>query len=73
MKSITVYIDESLSTREVIKLKHDIMAIPHVTDVEHPRHDGHDFTIDYEAHESLPAALLKTLRDKGLHPDITSA
>lgn len=73
MNSITVYIDESLSTREIVKLKNDLLAIPHVTDVEHPRHDEHDLTIDYEAHESLPGLVLEKIRSQGLHPDITSA
>lgn len=73
MKSFTVYIDESLSSRDVVKLKHDIMAIPHVVDVEHPRHDKHDLTIDYEPYAGLPATVIKTLRSKGLHPDIISA
>ncbi len=73
MNSITVYIDESLTSREITKLKQDIMAIPHVTDVEHPLHDEHDLTIDYEPHATLPGLVLKTLRSRGLHPDITSA
>lgn len=73
MNSITVYIDESLTTREIVKLKRDLLAIPHVTDVEHPRHDKHDLTIDYEAHNSLPGLVLEKLRSQGLHPDITSA
>lgn len=73
MNSITVYINESLSTREIVKLKHEILAIPHVIDVEHPRHAPHDLTIDYEAHDSLPGLVLEKLRSKGLHPDITSA
>jgi len=73
MNSITVYINESLSTREMVKLKHEIKAIPHVIDVEHPRHDGHDLTIDYEAHTDLPGLVLDALKSRGLHPDITSA
>ena len=73
MNSITVYLDESLSSRDMVKLKRDIMALPHVADVEHPRHDSHDLTIDYEAHSDMPGMVLKELRSKGLHPDITSA
>lgn len=73
MNSITVYINESLTTREIVKLKHEILAIPHVKDVEHPRHDEHDLTIDYEPHTNLPGLILQTLRSRGLHPDITSA
>ena len=73
MHSITIYIDECLSTRDIVKLKHEILAIPHVTDVEHPRHAPHDLTIDYEAHTSLPGLVLERIRSQGLHPDITSA
>ena len=73
MHGITIYIDECLTTREIVRLKHEILAIPHVTDVEHPRHDPHDLTIDYEAHSTLPGLVLEKLRSQGLHPDITSA
>lgn len=73
MNTITVYIDESLNTRDMLKLKHEIMAMPHVVDVEHPRQDKHDLTVDYVPHEGLPSMLLKALRSKGLHPDIVSA
>lgn len=73
MNSITVYIDEALTTRQIVKLKREILAIPHVKDVEHPRHDPHDLTIDYEAHSSLPGLVIDKLRSQGLHPDIISA
>lgn len=73
MNTITVHIDESLDNRDMVKLKRDIMAMPHVIDVEHPRHDKHDLTIDYEPYTGMPAAVLENLRAKGLHPDIVSA
>lgn len=73
MNSVTVYIDESLTTRQIVQLKHEILTIPNIKDVEHPRHDPHDLTIDYEAHSSLPLLVLERLRSLGLHPDITSA
>ncbi len=71
MKSITVYIDESLSNREMVKLKRDIMTLPHVLDVEHPRHDEHNLTIDYDA-ANVPQQIMETLRARGLHPDVIS-
>ena len=73
MNSVTVHIQESLSPREIINLKRQILTIPFVKDVEHPRHDLHDLTIDYEAHKKLPGLVLERLRSQGLHPDITSA
>lgn len=73
MNSITIHIDEPLNTREIVKLKHTILATPFVKDVEHPRHDLHDLTIDYEAHRNLPGLVLEKLRSQGLHPNITSA
>jgi len=36
-------------------------------------HDEHDLTVDYEPHATLPGLVLKTLRSRGFHPDITSA
>ena len=73
MNSITVYIDESLTAQDIAKLKNELLTIPHVKDVEHPRHALHDLTIDYEAHSSLPGLVIEKLRSQGLHPDITSA
>lgn len=72
MNCINVYIGESLSSREVVKLKHELLALPHVIDVEHPRHDPHNLTIEYENHENMPTILIEELRSRGLHPDITS-
>lgn len=72
MNSITVYIDEILSTREIVKLKREVAELPHVIDVEHPRHDPHNLTIEYESHTNMPAFLLGELRSRGLHPNITS-
>ena len=72
MNCINIYIGESLSTREIIKLKREILAIPHVVDVEHPRNDPHNLTIEYESHNNMPALLMEELRTKGFHPDITS-
>lgn len=71
--SITVYIDESLTEQDFVKLKDELLTIPHVKDVEHPRHNQHDLTIDYEADSSLPGLVIEKLRSKGLHPDIISA
>lgn len=68
-----MYLDESLSTRDMVKLKREIMSMPHVMDVEHPRRNAHDLTIDYEANSDMPSLVLKELRSKGLHPDIISA
>lgn len=73
MNTITVYLDESLNKRDMDKLKREIMALPHVADVEHPRHATHDLTIDYEANAEMPGMVLKELRSKGLHPDVVSA
>lgn len=73
MNSITVYIDETLSARDIVELKREIEALPHVIDVEHPREDQHNLTIDYEGHANMPTVLLEKLRSRGLHPDITSA
>jgi len=73
MNTITVYLDEALSIRDMVKLKREIMALPHVMDVERPRQDKHDLTIDYKANSEMPTMLLRELRSKGFHPDIVSA
>ena len=73
MHYINVYFDENLSTREIVKLKREISVMPHVLDVEHPHHDAHNLTIEFEPHPDMPEKLLEDLRSMGLHPDVTSA
>lgn len=73
MHAINVYFDESLSAQEIGQLISDIEKLPHVVDVEHPRQDAHNLTIEYEAHPGMPEILLEELRSRGLHPDVTSA
>jgi len=72
MKTVTIYIDDYLNVRDMLKLEHEIMAMPYVVDVERPRDNTHGLTIDYEPHAGLPCDVLKNLRSKGLHPDIVS-
>lgn len=73
MHTINIYFDEKLSTRDVVKLKREIEKMPYIIDVEHPRHDIHNLTIEYEKHPDMPELLLKELRSRGFHPDVTSA
>ncbi len=73
MHTVNIYFDDNLSTREMVKLKRDIEALPYIVDVEHPRHDAHNLTVEYETHPGMPEMLLEELRSRGLHPDITSA
>ncbi len=73
MKSFTVYFDEKLTSRDVVKLKREIMAMPNVVDVEHPRRDAHGLTIDYQEAANVPVEILERLRARGLHPDVISA
>lgn len=73
MHAINIYFDENMSTREIVKLKREIAKMPYIIDVEHPRHDAHNLTIEYEAHPGMPELLLEELRSRGLHPDVTSA
>lgn len=72
MHSINIYFDENMTTREIIKLKREISEMQHVVDVEHPHHDAHNLTIEYETHPDMPTKLLEELRLRGLHPDVTS-
>jgi len=72
MHTVTVYLDESMRTRDLVKLKQEIMALPHVSDVALARHDAHDLTIEYEKHAGLPSSLLSLMRARGLHPNVIS-
>lgn len=73
MNTITIYIDENLNAQAIEQLKNEMMALPHVVDVESPRMDEHDLTVEYEPNCSIPRKVLQWLRSKGLHPDIISA
>lgn len=72
MHIVTVYLDESMKTRELVKLKHEIMSMPYVKDVALSRRDSHDLAIEYEEHAGMPSALLSMMRSRGLHPNVIS-
>ncbi len=72
MHTVQLHIDEDLTTREMIKLKKQLLQLPHVVDVEVGRHDHHDLTVDYETHATMPMRLVSSLEAQGLHPDIIS-
>lgn len=73
MHTVTIYLDEDLKTRDLVKLKRELMSMPYVVDVEMARKDSHDITIEYEEHSGMPSRVLHMMRHRGLHPDVISA
>jgi len=73
MQVVTIYLDEELKSRDLVKLKRELLAMPYVTDVELSRRDHHDITVEYQEHAGMPGQLLHMMRNRGLHPDVISA
>ena len=72
MNVICIYIDENLSQSTRNTLKADLLNVPHVVNVEMNDNQPHDVAVEFEPHHNTPMALLTTIENKGLHPDIFS-
>lgn len=72
MNTIRIYINESLDVQQLETLKHLMMDISHVVDVETSNGDSHEFVVEYEDHHNMPIKIIETLRREGFHPDIIS-
>ncbi len=73
MHSIQLYIEEELDVSHILKLKHLIKDIPHVTEVEISSKAPHNAVVDYEEHATLPMQIVEVLKQNGIHPDIVGA
>jgi hypothetical protein len=73
MHSIQVYIDEKLDSKLLNELRLQMLALPHVTNVEINAAQPHDLLVEYEKHYNIPMLVMDKLHHRGLHSDIVSA
>lgn len=74
MHAIQVYVDETLDTNGLDKVKEALLMIPHVKDVIVTISMPHDVVVEYNAsNQSTPIKIMESLHQQGLHPDIISA
>ena len=73
MHTVQVYIDETLEPEMVNEVKQEIMALPHVLNVEMNISVPHEMVIDFEENYNIPMEVMQKRESIGLHPDIISA
>lgn len=73
MHTIQLYIDENLDSGQLGELRQTLMGVPNVVDVEFSSRDNHDMLVEYEERSGMPMSILRSLRQRGLHPDVVSA
>ena len=72
MNIMNIHIDETLSNRDIRKLKNVLIAVPHVINVELNSSVPHDLMVEFEAHNNMPVIILNNLSRQGLHSDMQS-
>jgi hypothetical protein len=74
MHSVHLYIQETLESGQLGKVRDMLSGIPHVVDVGFSDKAPHDVYVDFEAHQhDIPMQIIQALEKEGLHPDIVSA
>lgn len=70
MNTINVHIDETIGSNELGSLCREILAAPHVHDVQFNPHMPHDMLVEFDEHENVPMHVLDIFKEHGLHADI---
>lgn len=70
MDTMSIYIDETLGSRDISNLKDVLYGIPHIVNVEINPSEPHHVMIEYEAHYNIPVIVLNQLSEQGLHSDV---
>lgn len=74
MHAIQVYVDETLDTQGMDKVKSALLKIPYVKDVVVSISVPHDMVVEYdESDRTIPIKIMESLHQQGLHSDIISA
>jgi len=74
MHAIQVYVDETLDTQGLDKVRSILLKIPYVKDVVVSNNQPHDVVVEYdESDKSTPIKVIESLHQQGLHSDIISA
>ena len=74
MHAIQVYVDETLDTKGLDKVKLALLKLPYVKDVIFSNFQPHGVVVEYDKSDrSTPIKIIESLHQQGLHPDIISA
>lgn len=74
MHAIQVYVDETLDSKGLEKVKAALLKVPDVKDVLVNISMPHDVVVEYdESDRSTPIKIMESLHQQGLHSDIVSA
>lgn len=70
MNTINIHIDETVATTELDGLRQELLATPHVRDVQLNSNMPHDVLVEFDEHENVPMHVLDVFKGHGLHADI---
>ena len=70
MNTINIHIDETVSDKDLSGLRRDLMAAPHVRDVQFHAKMPHDLLVEFDEHENVPMHVMDIFKERGLHADI---
>ncbi|TDY00947.1 hypothetical protein [Thiohalophilus thiocyanatoxydans] len=72
MRTIQIHFDDTLDDQRREQLRSELMALPHVSNVEVEASKEHDMLIEFEERHNMPMSIMDVLHNQGLHPDITA-
>jgi hypothetical protein len=72
MHTVSIHLDERLNSKKLHELCEELRRLPHVKHVAVSPRTPQDMLVDYEEHHSVPMAVLRSIEQRGLHPDIVS-
>ena len=70
MNTINIHIDETISSNELSGLRQELLAAPHVTDVQLNSGMPHDVLVEFDEHQNVPMHVLDIFKEHGFHADI---
>lgn len=72
MHAIQIHFHDKLDNQRLDQVRHELMALPHVSNVEIEQGRDHDMLVEFEEWHNIPMSIMDVLHQEGLHPDITS-
>ncbi|MDZ7662118.1 hypothetical protein [Thiohalophilus sp.] len=72
MRAIQIHFHDTLDNQQRDQLRNELMALPHVSNVEVEASKEHDMLIEFEERHNMPMSIMDVLHNQGLHPDITA-
>ncbi|MGD8547475.1 MAG: hypothetical protein PVH51_02250 [Thiohalophilus sp.] len=72
MRAIQIHFHDRLDNQKLDHVRHELMALPHVNNVEIEAGKAHDMLVEFEEKHNIPMSIIDVLHHEGLHPDITA-